>query len=231
MQSEFERTVTLIGEENFQKLQKATVMLVGLGGVGGYAGEALVRSGIGRLIVIDKDEVELSNLNRQIIANQDTVGRKKVEVFAQRAQSINPDVQIIRRAAFMNEENLEEFFHEKVDFVIDAIDTLSSKVALWKYCQDQNIGIISCLGTAKKLDPTRLQITTLAKTDTDPMAKALRQIARRREVDLHIPVVFSREEPINKSSEMLGSMMFVPASAGILCASYVVRQLIDITNN
>lgn len=231
MQSEFERTITLIGEENFQKLQKATVMLVGLGGVGGYAGEALVRSGIGRLIVIDKDEVELSNLNRQIIANQDTVGRKKVEVFAKRAQSINPDVQIIKHAAFMNEENLEEFFHEKVDFVIDAIDTLSSKVVLWKYCQDQNIGIISCLGTAKKLDPTRLQITTLAKTDTDPMAKALRQIARRREVDLHIPVVFSREEPINKSSEMLGSMMFVPASAGILCASYVIRQLIDISNN
>lgn len=231
MQSEFERTVTLIGEENFQKLQKATVMLVGLGGVGGYAGEALVRSGIGRLIVIDKDEVELSNLNRQIIANQDTVGRKKVEVFAQREQSINPDVQIIRHAAFMNEENLEEFFHEKVDFVIDAIDTLSSKVALWKYCQENNIGIISCLGTAKKLDPTKLQITTLAKTDTDPMAKALRQIARRKEVDLHVPVVFSREEPINKSSEMLGSMMFVPASAGILCASYVVRQLIDITNN
>ena len=231
MQSEFERTVTLIGEENFQKLQKATVMLVGLGGVGGYAGEALVRSGIGRLIVIDKDEVELSNLNRQIIATEGTVGQQKVEVFAQRARSINPDVQIIRHASFMNEENLEEFFHEKVDFVIDAIDTLSSKVALWKYCQDQNIGIISCLGTAKKLDPTRLQITTLAKTDTDPMAKALRQIARRREVDLHIPVVFSREEPINKSSEMLGSMMFVPASAGILCASYVVRQLIDITNN
>lgn len=231
MPRKFERTITLIGEENFQKLQKATVMLVGLGGVGGYAGEALVRSGIGKLIVIDKDEVEASNLNRQIIATEDTVGQQKVEVFAQRAQSINPDVQIIRHAAFMNEENLEEFFREKVDFVIDAIDTLSSKVALWKYCQDQNIGIISCLGTAKKLDPTKLQITTLAKTDTDPMAKALRQIARRREVDLHIPVVFSREEPINKSSEMLGSMMFVPASAGILCASYVVRQLIDITNN
>jgi len=227
----FERTITLIGEENFQKLQKATVMLVGLGGVGGYAGEALVRSGIGKLIVIDKDEVEASNLNRQIIATEDTVGQQKVEVFAQRARSINPDVQIIKHAAFMNEENLEEFFREKVDFVIDAIDTLSSKVALWKYCQENNIGIISCLGTAKKLDPTKLQITTLAKTDTDPMAKALRQIARRKEVDLHVPVVFSREEPINKSSEMLGSMMFVPASAGILCASYVVRQLIDITNN
>ena len=227
MNERYSRIESLIGEQKARRLYDASVMVVGLGGVGGYAAEALVRCGIGKLTVIDHDTVEPSNFNRQILAVEDTLGQKKTEVFRCRAMSINPDVRVSCHDSFLTEENLESFFTERIDYVVDAIDTLTSKVALWKYCQERGIGIISCMGTAKKLDPTRLQLTTLDKTEYDPMAKALRQIARKNGLSLKIPVVYSREEPLNKSSEVLGSMVFVPASAGLLCARKVVSDLID----
>ena len=227
MKERFIRIETLIGKQKAHKLYEASVMVVGLGGVGGYAAEALVRCGIGHLSVIDHDVVEPSNFNRQILAVEENLGEKKTEAFRRRAESINPDVRISCHDSFLNADNLKSFFVERIDYVVDAIDTLTSKVALWKYCQEKGVGIISCLGTAKKLDPTRLQVTTLDKTEYDPMAKALRQIARKNAVGLKIPVVYSREEPLNRSSEVLGSMIFVPASAGLLCAQKVISDLID----
>ncbi|MCR5066613.1 MAG: tRNA threonylcarbamoyladenosine dehydratase [Erysipelotrichaceae bacterium] len=225
------RTEALIGQQNMQKLKETTVMVVGLGGVGGYAAEALLRSGIGEIIVIDHDAVEYSNFNRQILADEDTLGQKKTEVFRRRAAKINPDAVITCHDSFLTPDNLESLFVRRPDYVVDAIDTLTSKVALWKYCQENDIRIISCLGTAKKLDPAKLKITKLEKTENDPMAKALRQIARKNGVSLKVPVVFSSEQPLNKRSELLGSAMFVPASAGILCAQWVFSSIIDKQNN
>ena len=231
MKERFIRIETLIGEAKAHRLYDASVMVVGLGGVGGYAAEALVRSGIGRLTVIDHDVVEPSNFNRQILAVESNLGERKTELFRQRAKSINPDVQVTCFDSFLTADNLDGFFVDKIDYVVDAIDTLTSKVALWKHCQQHGIGIISCMGTAKKMDPTKLQITTLDKTEYDPMAKALRQIARKNGISLKIPVVYSREEPLNRSSEVLGSMIFVPASAGLLCAQKVISDLIDKGND
>ncbi|MBQ6655228.1 MAG: tRNA threonylcarbamoyladenosine dehydratase [Erysipelotrichaceae bacterium] len=231
MNERFIRTETLIGQQNLRELKEATVMVVGLGGVGGYAAEALVRSGVGTLIVIDHDAVEYSNFNRQILADEESLGQKKTDVFRRRAAKINPEAEVICYDCFLTADNLESFFVRKPDYVVDAIDTLTSKVALWKYCQENEIEIISCLGTAKKLDLTKLKITTLEKTENDPMAKALRQIARKNGLSLKVPVVFSGEQPLNRSSEVLGSMMFVPAGAGILCAQWVVSGIIDKQSN
>ncbi|MDO4378288.1 MAG: tRNA threonylcarbamoyladenosine dehydratase [Erysipelotrichia bacterium] len=226
----YTRVINLIGTDKWQKLQKKTVLVAGLGGVGGYALEALVRSGIGRFIIVDKDTVDITNLNRQIIATQDTIGKNKTDTFEERIYRINPQIQVIKVTEFLNEDNLQEIFSYGVDFVIDAIDTMTSKISLWKYCQEQQIDFIASLGMARRLDPTKLKITTLKKTENDPMAKALRSLARKNELSLDIPVVFSAEKPLEESKSLksnLGSMMFVPASAGIMAAYYVVSYLID----
>ena len=230
MNDRFARSALLIGEPGVSRLNSATVMVVGLGGVGGYAAEALVRSGIGTLVVIDHDAVELSNFNRQILATEESLGERKTDAFKRRARSINPEVRVICYDAFLKADDISRFFSEKVDYVVDAIDTLTSKVMLWKYCQENGIKVISSMGTARRLDPLKLQITTLDKTENDPMARALRQIARKNGVSLKVPVVISREPAKDSRAEALGSMMFVPASAGILCASRVISDLIDNQN-
>ncbi|MGN1398558.1 MAG: ThiF family adenylyltransferase [Erysipelotrichaceae bacterium] len=229
----FERIDNLIGQEKRELLAQKTVMVVGLGGVGGYAVESLCRSGIGKLIIIDKDEVDISNINRQIIALSDSVGQSKSKLFSERIKAINPDAVVIEHQAFLNQDNITEFFNEKVDFVVDAIDTMSSKVALWKYLQKNNIPFISALGMARRLNPQNLTITTLDKTFDDPMARSLRYQARKNGVSLKIPVVFCQKQPLEDSSaakESLGSMIFVPAYGGLLCGYYVISQLIDSDN-
>lgn len=225
------RTKNMIGQENFDLIQDKTVMIVGLGGVGGYACEALVRSGIGKVILIDNDKVDNSNINRQIITTEKTIGKRKVEVMKERLLSINPKLKIISYDVYFSEENIEQIFNEKIDYVVDAIDTMSSKVALWKYCLGNNIKVISCLGMARRLDPQKVFITKLSKTENDPMAKALRSLARKNNVSLDIPVVFSKEKPLEISKaekENLGSMIFVPATAGIICGYYIINDIIDI---
>ncbi|MGI6510535.1 MAG: tRNA threonylcarbamoyladenosine dehydratase [Erysipelotrichaceae bacterium] len=225
------RTVNMIGKENFNLIQSKTVMVLGLGGVGGYACEALIRSGIKRLILVDSDEVDASNINRQIIASQETIGKRKIDVMKKRLLSINSKAEIIVNDVFFSQENIDELFNEKIDYVVDAIDTISSKVALWKYCLGNKIKVISCLGMARRLDPQKVFITKLSKTENDPMAKALRGLARKSDISLDIPVVFSQEKPLEISEgkkESLGSMMFVPATAGIMCGYYIINDIIDI---
>jgi len=225
------RTINMIGKENFDLIQSKTVMIVGLGGVGGYACEALVRSGIQKVVLIDHDKVDISNLNRQIIASEKTIGERKTKIMKDRLLSINPKLEIISYDLFFSKENIGQIFSEKVDYVVDAIDTISSKIDLWKYCLGNNIKLISCLGMARKLDPQKVFITKLSKTENDPMAKTLRSLARKNDVSLDIPVVFSEEKPLEMSEakkENLGSMMFVPATAGIMCGYYIINDIIDI---
>lgn len=233
MNEVFTRVINLIGQEKFAQINNKSVLVVGLGGVGGYALEGLVRSGIGRLIIADKDVVDITNLNRQIIATQQTVGKLKTEVFSERIHSINRDAEVIEISEFINENNLDKLFENKVDFVVDAIDTMTSKIILWKYCQQHNIPLIASLGMARRLDPTKLKITVLGKTENDPMAKALRSMARKQNMSLNIPVIFSTEKPLEDSLSLktnLGSMMFVPATAGLMMAYYVINSLIDKEN-
>jgi len=230
MDNKFLRTISLIGEENFAKIQKSKVLVVGLGGVGSYAAEAIARSGVLNISIVDNDVVDSTNINRQLIALESTIGGKKTEIVKKRLKEINSEIHVNAYDLFLTPDNIETIFTDQIDYVIDAIDNMSAKIALWKYCLNHNIEFISSLGTAKKLNAQDLYITTLDKTENDPMAKALRQIARKNELSLKIPVVFSKELPFNKSSELLGSMMFVPASAGILCANYIIKKIIDLDN-
>ena len=226
----YTRVINLIGEDQFNIIRSKTVLVAGLGGVGGYALEALVRSGIGKVVIIDKDVVDITNLNRQIIATNNTIGQNKTEAFKKRIKDIDQSTEVIAINEFISEDNLEEIFSYDIDYVIDAIDTMTSKISLWKYCQQHNIAFISSLGMARKIDPTKLKITTLAKTEYDPMAKALRSLAKKNELSLNIPVVFTEERPLENSLNQksnLGSMIFVPATAGLLAANYVIMDIID----
>lgn len=218
-----ERIIALIGKENFNKIQNCHVLIVGLGGVGGICAEALVRSGVGKLTLIDNDSFEKSNLNRQILANIKTIGKSKVEVAKKYFQNINPNIIINTHEIFLNKENIN-ILHA-YDYIIDACDTITTKVLLIKYAKQNNIKIISSMGTGKHMDPTNLKITTLNKTYNCPLAKKLRTLLKKENVSLNIPVVFSEEIPLNNEKEV-SSMMFVPATAGIYLAYYVISDLI-----
>lgn len=227
----------LIKEEGLRACKEASVLIVGVGGVGSFAAEALARSFIGKLILLDNDVVATSNLNRQILATQSTIGLPKVEVMKERIKSINPDCDVIAIQGFYD-TNRTDCFEGNIDFVVDAIDTLSSKMDLIEACAKRNIPLISSLGMGNRLDPTQLSITTLDKTSYDPLARALRMIVKKRNFKKKIHVVFSKEIPLRQTcienedgktrKEILppGSSAFVPSTAGLICASYVVRNLV-----
>lgn len=234
-----ERMKYLIGQENVELLTKKRVVVFGVGGVGSYACEALARSGIGSLVLIDHDVVDVTNINRQIPALHSTVGLKKVDVMKQRIADINPECNVAAFACFMNKDNIAEIMQGQVDFIVDAIDTVTSKLDLYEYAQEKQIPIISSLGMANRLDPTKVIVTRLDKTENDPLAKSVRTQARRRNLSLKVPVVFSTETPITQNKVInedgqtrkekypVSSSPFVPSSAGLACASYVVRTLIE----
>ncbi len=220
----FERIINLIGKEKFGIIKTKKVLIVGLGGVGGYALETLVRSGINYIDIIDYDKIDITNLNRQIITNKDNVGNLKVEEAKKRALSINPEININTYNLFLNEENIKEILLNNYDYIIDACDTVSTKIELIKESINRNIKFISCMGTAKKIDPTKLSITTLDKTNYDPLARILRKKIKELKINKKIYVVSSTEKALE--SESLGSLLMVPATAGILCAKYVIDDII-----
>ena len=222
----FERNITLIGEEKFELLKKKKILLVGCGGVGGYALETLVRSGINNIDIIDFDNIELSNLNRQIISTQKNINNSKVEEAKKRSVSINPKININIFKIFLNKENINELIENNYDYIIDACDSVDTKVELIKFSIKNKIKIISCMGTAKKIDPTKLKITTLDKTKYDPLAKIMRKKIKDLGIKEKITVVSTEEEPIK--CDKLGSFMMVPATAGILCAKYIIDDIINI---
>lgn len=221
------RTETLIGKENLEKLQSSKLVVFGLGGVGSYVVEGLVRAGIQSICIIDKDIVDITNINRQLIADTKTIGKNKVDVQEERILKINPIVKVIKLKEFVNKDNIEEIMSKAthIDYVIDAIDTVSSKLEIIKYCYTNNIQIISCMGTGNKLNASKFEITDIFKTSVCPLAKVIRKELKK----LNIPkltVLYSKEEPIKTSISTPASISFVPSVAGLLIAGKVVQDLI-----
>lgn len=220
----FERLITLIGEDNVNKLKKANVLIVGLGGVGGYALETLVRSGIYNLTIVDGDIVELSNLNRQIISKRDVIGRPKALVAQARTLEINPDVNLKVINHFIREDNFSLLNIDSFDYVIDACDDLNLKILLIKNADKYKL--ISSMGTANKMDITRFKITTIDKTSYDPLAKIIRKKIKEEKIRTKFKVVSSDEKEM-KNGAKLGTIAYMPAVSGLLCASYVINDIIN----
>lgn len=220
----FDRLELLIGKENIEKISKINVLIVGIGGVGGTALEALVRSGVKNITIIDKDVFSESNLNRQILSTRDSIGLYKVDVGINRCKSINPDVNITGLKINLDEKNVNEL--EYFDYIIDACDDINAKLALMQYANKNNINLISSMGTGKRLNPSNVIITRLDKTSNDPLAKKMRYEARRRGLKLNIPVVCSKEEPIN-NDRIIASSIFVPSTAGLMLAYYIIEKVIN----
>lgn len=220
----FDRLELLIGKENVEKISKINVLIVGIGGVGGTALEALVRSGVKNVTIIDKDVFSESNLNRQILSTRDSIGLYKVDVGINRCKSINPDVNITGLKINLDEKNVNEL--EYFDYIIDACDDINAKLALMQYANKNNINLISSMGTGKRLNPSNVIITRLDKTSNDPLAKKMRYEARKRGLKLNIPVVCSKEEPIN-NDRIIASSIFVPSTAGLMLAYYIIEKVIN----
>lgn len=226
MEHRFTRTELVLGKENLARLSGVKVAVIGVGGVGGYVAEALARSGIGALVLVDHDVVSITNLNRQIIALDSTLGRSKVEVLAERIHQINPACGVEIHQRYYDKDNHHDLIPSDVDYVADAIDSVASKADLIEQCLQSNVAIISSLGTGNKLDLTRLTITDISKTHTCPLARAVRGTLRKRGIHEGVPVVFSPEQPVGKrEGSVPGSTSFVPPAAGLLMASWIVRQI------
>lgn len=227
MESADTRTLSVIGKENFERLQNSHIVLFGIGGVGGYCAEALARVGIGHLTIVDHDSVSVSNLNRQIVALHSTLGYKKVDVMCQRLKDIRPDIQMEGLDTFYLPSQDLDYLFEHADYIIDAIDTVTAKIDLVQKANQFNVPIISCMGTGNKIDPTRLQVADIYQTHTCPLCRIMRHELRKRQIT-NLKVVFSDEMPKKAdegSSRTPGSLVFVPGSAGLLLASVVVQDL------
>ncbi|MDQ0214599.1 tRNA A37 threonylcarbamoyladenosine dehydratase [Oikeobacillus pervagus] len=243
MLHQFSRNELAIGKEGLNILKNSTVAILGVGGVGSFSVESLARSGVGRLILVDKDTVDITNINRQLPALLSTIGQPKVEIMKERIKDINPECEVIALKMFYTEETYEQFFSYGLDFVIDASDTIAYKIHLMKECLRRNIPIISSMGAANKTDPTRFKIADISKTHTDPIAKVIRTRLRKEGIRKGIPVVFSDESPIviredvrkvvgNEEADIRKAKMppssnaFVPSVCGLIMGSYVANQLL-----
>ncbi len=226
-QRKFDRFEKLIGFSNLEELSEKSVLVLGCGGVGGYVCEALARSNIGTLILVDYDVVDVTNINRQIVALESTVGKKKVEVLEKRIKDINCDCKVIKIDEFIDRNNLNELFKYKVDFFVDACDTVSTKKEVIKRCLASKIDFISSMGTGNKLDPSSLEITEIRKTINDPLARILRKFVKDEKIKQKVMVLSSKELPIKTGDRTPGSTAFVPSCAGLLIASYIVRKFIN----
>lgn len=250
LQHSLSRTELLIGKDGLEKLRNSKVVVFGIGGVGSFTVEALARSGVGTLVLIDDDTICLTNLNRQIHATYDTLSKSKVEVMKERILSINKKCEVITHQVFVTADNIGDIVTEDVDYVVDAIDTITAKLALAVYCQDKNIKIISSMGTGNKLDPTQFKVTDIYKTKVCPLAKVMRYELRKRGVKA-LKVVYSEEVPMKPQAEDVvtcktgcvctggtkkcsskrqipGSVSFVPPVAGMIIASVVIRDMLEL---
>lgn len=222
-----ERQITLIGEEKTDKLIGSSVMIFGIGGVGSFTAEAISRCGVGKIILVDFDTVSLSNINRQLIADTSTIGKKKTSVMAERIKKINPDCTVIEKDVFVTAENAVEIIKsENVDYVIDAIDNVTAKIAIIEYCKTNNISIISSMGTGNKLDPFKFKIADIQKTSVCPLARVMRYELKKRNVT-KVDVLYSEEAPLKSGERVPASISFVPSVAGLLIARHVILKLAD----
>lgn len=223
-----ERSALLLGNEALEILKNKTVLVVGIGGVGSFCVEALARTGIGHLILVDKDKVESSNINRQLLATTETIDQVKVAVMKKRIQTLNPECKVDMYDCFYDCSMDKKIFSQKIDFVIDCIDSIKSKQDLAMACIQRDIPFLSSMGTARRLDPSKLEIMELEKTSYDPIAKRMRNWKRKNKIRNKIWVVCSTEPPRPvEAGKPLPSMIFVPASAGLLLASECVKKLIN----
>ena len=243
MLHQFSRNELAIGTEGIDLLKNTTVAILGVGGVGSFAAEACARSGVGRIILVDKDNVDITNINRQLVAYMSTIGRSKSAVMKERIADINPDCEVTDMHMFYTEETYEQFFAMNIDYVIDASDTIIYKIHLMKECLKRGIKIISSMGAANKTDPTRFKIADISKTHTDPLAKIIRKKLRKEDrITKGIPVVFSDESPIVVREDVVGTVgkpdaairkaqmppssnAFVPSTVGLICASWVINDI------
>ncbi len=236
MEKQHERTALLLGESTVNSLHNKRVAVFGIGGVGGYAVEALARAGIGHLDLIDKDEVDVTNINRQIIATHETVGQPKVEVARQRILSINPQAQVTVHQTFYLPENAGSFDFSVYDYVIDAIDTVTGKISLVMQAEQAGTRIISAMGAGNKLDPTKFEVADIYQTSVCPLAKVMRRELKKRGIR-KLKVVYSKEPAISPAGQMMqerevasqrpvpGSVSFVPSVMGLIMAGEVIKDL------
>ena len=228
----YTRTEALIGKDNIEKLKNTRVAVFGLGGVGGFAAEALVRSGVGAIDIIDSDTVDITNLNRQIIATNSTIGLNKTDAFEKRLLDINPEVKITKFNLFFGKDTSDKFDFNNYDYIIDAIDTVTAKIELILKANESGTPIISSMGTGNKLNPTELEVTDIFKTSVCPLARVMRYELKKRGIK-KLKAVYSKEEPIKPQSQeelngrhIPASAQFVPACAGLIIASEVVKDVI-----
>ena len=227
------RTEALIGKENLLKLQNSNIVIFGLGGVGSYVVEGLVRAGVQNIGIVDKDIVDITNINRQLIADTTTIGKSKVDVEEKRILDINPTAKIIKIKEFVDKNNIEKTMNNilnlnsHIDYVVDAIDTISSKLEIIKYCKQNNINIISCMGTGNKLNANMFEIADINKTSVCPVAKIIRKELKKLEIS-SLKVLYSKEIPIkNIQSASPASISFVPSVAGLLIAGEVIKNICE----
>lgn len=237
MANEFSRTELLIGEEGLHRLRRSTVMVLGVGGVGSHCIEALARSGVGRLILVDNDTVSLTNINRQSIAYHSTIGQYKTQVMKERIRDICPQTEVVTYEMFVLPENMDTLFEERPDYIVDAIDTVTAKLALVERAKADEIPIISCMGTGNKLHAEMFEITDISKTSVCPLCKVMRKELKAKGI-FHLKVLYSKEKPVDISGRdsgeekgqrrsIPGSVSFVPPVAGLLIAGEVIRDICE----
>lgn len=221
-----DRLRIMLDDEIINSFANKSILIVGIGGVGGYALECLVRSGFKDITIVDNDVVDISNLNRQIISKIDNIGMKKVDAAKNRALEINKDIEINSIDKFILENNIDSLFSKHYDYIIDACDTITTKILLLKYANERNIKIISSMGTGNRFDSSKLMITKLNKTFNDPLAKNMRRILKEKNLNINPNIVWSSELPIKTHNRTPGSIVLVPMQAGNLCASFIINDII-----
>lgn len=223
MNDQFERSRLLLGEEALERLREKTVAVFGIGGVGGYVAEALARTGVGTLHLIDNDRVSTSNINRQVIALHSTVGRYKTEVMRERILDINPQAEVIIHNCFFLPENADSFTFSEYDYVVDAVDTVTAKLEIIMRAKEAGVPVISSMGAGNKLDPSLFEVADIYETSVCPLARVMRRELKKRDIK-KLKVVYSKEEPLKQ--RIPGSVAFVPSVAGLLIAGEVIRDII-----
>lgn len=234
MSEEFSRTELLIGSQALAKLKASKVAVFGVGGVGGYIVEALARSGVGNIDIVDNDKIALSNINRQIIASHKTVGMYKVDVARERILDINPDAVVNTFKLFYTSQNAEEFDFEGYDYIADAIDTVSGKLSLIEQAKKYNVPVICSMGAGNKMDPTKFEVADISQTSVCPLARAVRTELKKKGIYEGVKVVYSKEKPVktpvlideNSNKQVPGSNAFVPSVAGLIMAGEIIKDLI-----
>lgn len=222
----YDRIIALIGKENLDEISKANILVLGIGGVGGYAIETLIRSGIKNITIADYDKIDITNLNRQLISNINNIGNYKVDEWEKRIKTINKDIKVSKIKEKITKDNINILFQDNYDYIIDACDTIIVKKLLIKLCKEKKINLITICGMGRKTNPSLIKVCDIKDTSYDPIAKALRKYVKEEHIKGKVTCVFSSEKPINTDNEVIASMMPVPSVAGIYAAEYVLNDII-----